>query len=91
MRDTLPKSPKQTESGVINLDRNIGFGTHWVAYKKIGNKVVYFDSFGNLKPPKEFVKYMKNVKISYNYDQYQNYGSTNCGHLALAFLYNKTI
>ena len=89
MRDTLPKSPKQTECGVINLDKDSGVGTHWVAYKKFGNKVEYFDSFGNLQPPKEFVKYVKKCKIYFNYDQYQNYGSSNCGHLVLAFLYNK--
>lgn len=91
MRDTLPKLPKHTECGVVNLDKNTGFGTHWVAYKKCGNKVVYFDSFGDLKPPKEFIKYMKKCKIYFNYDQYQNFGSSNCGHLALSFLYNKNL
>lgn len=89
MRDTLPNVPQQTECGVINLDRNTGLGTHWVAYKKNGSKVVYFDSFGNLKPPKEFIKYMKKFKIYFNYDQYQQFGTSNCGHLALAFLYNE--
>lgn len=91
MRDTLPKSPNHTECGVVNLDRNVGSGTHWVAYKKRGNKVVYFDSFGNLKPPKEFIRYTKNCKIYFNYDQYQDFGSFNCGHLALSFLYNKSL
>lgn len=91
MRDTLPKTIKHTESGVINLDKNVGDGTHWVAYKKFGNKVIYFDSFGNLKPPKEFVKYAKKCKIYFNYDQYQNFETSNCGHLALAFLYNENL
>jgi hypothetical protein len=91
MRDTLPKTPKKKEYGVINLDDNTGNGTHWVAYKKNGKKVVYFDSFGNLKPPKEFVKYVKNSKIYFNYEQYQNFGTTNCGHLVLTFLYNKDL
>lgn len=91
MRDTLPHNPLKNECGVINLDRNTGFGTHWVAYKKNGNNVVYFDSFGNLKPPKEFVKYMKNCKVYFNYDQYQQFGTTNCGHLVLTFLYNQTL
>ncbi len=92
MRDTLPKSgPHRSESGVLNLDENRGIGTHWVAYKKFNNKVIYFDSFGNINPPKEFVKYMKKCKIYFNYDQYQGFGSSNCGHLTLAFLYNKSI
>lgn len=92
MRDTLPKSPpKFRECGVINLDRNSGSGTHWVAYKKNGNNVIYFDSFGNLNPPKEFVNYMKGTKIYFNSDQYQSYQTFNCGHLSLSFLYNKRL
>lgn len=91
MRDTLPQSPKQHESGILNLDQNSGSGTHWVAYKKTDDKVIYFDSFGNLNPPKEFIKYMKRIKIYFNSDQYQSFGSSNCGHLALSFLYNKKL
>lgn len=54
MKDRLPKKIKKNfESGVINLDNNDGPGTHWTAYKKYGNNIFYFDSFGNLKPPLE--------------------------------------
>ena len=91
MRDTLPKKPNKNECGVINMDEYKGVGTHWVAYKKSGNKVIYFDSFGDLKPPKEFVKYMKKCKIFLNSDQYQRFDSANCGHLAIAFLFNKNL
>lgn len=91
MRDTLPATPKKIECGVVNLDANIGSGTHWVAYKKNGDTVIYFDSFGNLNPPKELVHYFKNCKILFNYDQYQSYNTYNCGHLALSFLFNKSI
>jgi len=31
-----------------------------VAYAKRGNRAVYFDSFGNLQPPKEIVRYLGN-------------------------------
>jgi len=90
MRDTLPcmAPPWKTECGVINLDSNRGPGTHWVAYKKHGNRVVYFDSFGNLNPPKEVVRYFKDCEIFYNHDQYQTFNTFNCGHLVLSFLYN---
>lgn len=91
MRDTLPTLPHKNESAIINLDLNAGPGTHWVAYKKKGRNVVYFDSFGNLNPPLELVKYFKNSKILFNYDQYQNYNTHNCGHLVLSFLYNKNL
>lgn len=91
MRDTLPSSPKKMECGVVNLDLLAGSGTHWVAYKKYGDIAEYFDSFGNLNPPKELVSYLKNCKILFNHDQYQNYNSFNCGHLVLEFLFNKSL
>lgn len=88
MRDDLPKSgPKTNESGVLNLEDKTGRGTHWVAYKKRGNVVEYFDSFGNLKPPLEVVRYFKNCIINYNHDRYQQFNTQNCGHLCLKFLY----
>lgn len=88
MRDRLPTNgPWHTECGVINLDDNANNGTHWVAYKKNGSSTIYFDSFGNLKPFKEFIKYIGSFKnIHYNYQKYQNYDSYNCGHLCLRFL-----
>lgn len=43
MRNEMPTSgPHKCESAVINLDNKEGPGTHWVAYKKIGNEVTYF-------------------------------------------------
>lgn len=99
--DDLPKKPYKNESAVINLDKSINEGTHWVAFrlKTTGNKpgkknVCYFDSFGDLPPPKELVKYWNlggNDKIYYNYDRRQNFGTYNCGHLCLEFLYNYKI
>ncbi|DAC80284.1 TPA_asm: adenain [Bos-associated insect adintovirus] len=88
MRNQLPTAPYKWESGIVNLDDCNGPGTHWVAYRKKGNQVEYFDSFGDLRPPLELQEYFGcNSKISYNYDRYQNYGTYNCGHLCLKFLY----
>lgn len=89
MRDKLPKKSRQVECGVINLDNDSGPGTHWVSYYKNKGLTEYFDSFGNLSPPKEFIKYIgSKSKITYNYKQYQSYGTFICGHLCLQFLYN---
>lgn len=89
MRDTLPKLPRNYESAIVNLDSQKGTGTHWVAYKKHGNKVDYFDSFGNLRAPLELVDYFgPEVKISYNYKRKQRANSVVCGHLCLQFLCN---
>lgn len=91
MRDTLPmRKPWHSESGVVNMDDSTSPGTHWVAYKKIGNRVLYYDSFGDLSPPVELVIYLQrdnaSVNIEYNYDRYQNFDSFRCGHLCLKFL-----
>lgn len=91
MRDKLPKFIKKNESGIVNLDTDAGDGTHWIAYTKENNEVNYFDSFGNLRPPEELIKYFLSDgslnKIKYNYNSVQSYDSYLCGHICLAFLY----
>lgn len=93
MKDNLPKKIRRNESGIINLDTNTGKGTHWTCYIKNNNIVTYFDSYGNLRPPKELVKYFLSdshvTNIHYNYTPFQR-NSYICGHLCLAFLYNLT-
>lgn len=89
MRDALPKNPWRNEVGIVNLDSLRGPGTHWVAYRKNGSNVYYFDSFGNLPPPKELIKYFRGSNIYYNFNQYQTYNKTNCGQLCIRFLTNK--
>lgn len=87
MRDALPKKPWYNETGIVNLDSSKGFGTHWVCYKKFGNVVYYFDSFGNLPPPVELKDYFHGVKtLLYNLKRYQNWNTDICGHLCLDFL-----
>lgn len=86
MRDNLPKAPVCVECAVVNLDSEDNIGSHWTAYYKKGSLVKYFDSFGNLKPPLELMRYFKGSRVMYNYDRYQNYNDINCGHLCLQFL-----
>lgn len=85
MRDKLPKKPFKKECGIINLDSSKNPGTHWVAYGKVYNYVEYFDSYGNLKPPVELIKYLGS-SIFYNYDNLQRDNTYNCGHLCIEFL-----
>lgn len=91
MRDTLPLKIRKHECGIINLDISSGTGTHWTAYAKKGCTIIYYDSYGNLKPPKELIKYFYSGgyinNIKYNYNAQQKYNSYNCGHLCLKFLY----
>lgn len=84
MRDGLPSKVRDVESAIVNLDSKSGTGTHWVCYTKSGDDVGYFDSFGDLPPPVELVKYLgKNAKIKYNYRRFQSADSVICGHLCL--------
>lgn len=88
MLDELPKRLRRKESGIVNLNRSFQPGSHWVAYfvNKDKKQILYFDSYGNLRPPKEIVKYLGS-NIQYNYDRYQKDNSVICGHLCLKFLY----
>jgi hypothetical protein len=85
MRDELPETPWSKECGVINLDSSKYSGTHWVAYGKYRDYIEYFDSYGNLKPPKEFLSYV-GPYFQYNYVNFQGNHLFNCGHLCLKFL-----
>jgi hypothetical protein len=61
-----------------------------VAYYKKGIQIEYFDSYGNLQPPREIINYLgKNIK--YNYNRYQKNNSIICGQLCLKFLFEKYI
>ena len=89
MRNALPTSGvRRNESGIVNLDDATGPGIHWVAYAKRNNRVMYFDSFGNLRPPKELVRYFENdaMAIEYNRTSYQTYDQSFCGQMCLRFL-----
>lgn len=92
MRNTLPVKIRKNECGIINLDISSGPGTHWTAYVKKNNSIIYFDSYGNLRPPNEVITYFFSDgslnKVNYNHDQMQTYNSNNCGHLCIKFLYN---
>lgn len=92
MRDNLPKKPFKNECGIINLDSNANSGTHWTAYSKKDNKTIYYNSFGNLKPPREFIEYIGDSKnIFFNFDNHQKYNTIICGHLCLEFLYKNSM
>lgn len=90
MRDTIPQKIWKNECGIVNLDSSTGPGTHWTAYVKHNNNIFYFDSYGNLRPPKELIKYFhtdSNNVIQYNHHIFQKFNSYNCGQLCLKFIY----
>jgi hypothetical protein len=86
MRDTLPSHPRTFEKIILNLDSNDGSGTHWVCFTKHRDIVQYYDSFGNLPPPKELINYLKDCKIYFNRECEQEENTVICGHLCILFL-----
>lgn len=91
MRDSLPSKPFRWERGIVNYDDSKGPGSHWSAYRKDNNTVVYYDPFGDLRPPREIVRYFRGCDIYYNCEQEQEYDTYVCGHLCLKFLYKKNV
>ena len=85
-RDRLPKHPKMTECGIMNLDKYKNPGTHWTAWFRNRNYVIYHDPIGNVSPPIELLHYFKNIDIFYNHEPTQHPNSVNCGHMCLKFL-----
>ena len=87
-RDSLPMKILQYEVGIINLDTQLGPGTHWVAYRNIdSNNCEYFDSFGLIMPNK-VKKYLmtSNKQIYYSGDEIQERDSVLCGYWCLYYL-----
>ena len=73
---------------IINLDDEIGQGSHWVSHSLEGKNVFYFDSF-SLPPPLEFVEYTEKTgkKIIWNGGHpIQDICSVRCGYYCLYFL-----
>ena len=71
-RDGLPPKILKNEVGIINLDSQIGPGTHWVAYRNGKNRAEYFDSFGLIMPNEVMIFLMTSGKqIFYSGDEIQ--------------------
>ena len=86
-RDALPPKMLKNEVGIINLDSQIGPGTHWVAYRNGEKHAEYFDSFG-LIMPNEVMNYLgtSGKKIFYSGDEIQERDSVLCGYWDLYYL-----
>ena len=89
-RDNLPAKMNKKECGIINLDSQIGPGTHWVFYRNIDKYCEYFDSFG-LPMPEEVLTYLSTggKQIIYSYDEIQERNSVLCGYWCLYFSYER--
>ena len=86
-RDNLQNKIRSKECGIINLDTEIGPGTHWICYRNIDQYCEYFDPFG-LTMPNEIKKYLltANKQIIYSSDEIQERNSVLCGYWCIYYL-----
>lgn len=91
MRQLLPEVAHEIECGILNLGDLSSGGTHWTCYVKSGDTKLYFDSFGDAKPPKELVDYLGGNDLFYNTERVQDFADPPiCGHLCLEVLKQNT-
>ena len=87
-RDNLPQNINEKECGIINLDSQIGPGTHWVTYRNIDDFTCeYFDSFGLIMPA-DVQKYISTSGklVLFSGDEIQERDSVLCGYWCLYYL-----
>ena len=82
----MPPKILKDEVGIVNLDSQIGPGTHWVAYRYGQEYTEYFDSFG-LMMPFEIMNYLmtSGKQIFYSGDEIQERDSVLCGYWCLYY------
>ena len=74
---------KNNESTVINLQDSDKNGSHWTSYIKIGNEIIYFDSYAVLFLPDINNNQYRNHKfICYIY-RVQSLNSNQCGRFCI--------
>lgn len=89
LKTIKPFGRGKIEAGILNLSNSYEKGTHWTAwFKHKDNVVCYYDSYGDLPPPIEFIDYFKsNFEIYYNVERDQDFNTVICGQLCICFLF----
>ena len=75
---------KNNQSTIINLQDSDKSDSHWVSYKKIGNKIFYFDSYAVSFIP-DIIK-NQNHKFICNIYRVQSMDSNQCGRFCILFV-----
>ena len=77
---------KNNQMVIINLQDSNKKGSHWVSYKKINNKIFYFDSYGLPFIPNIIKKQYPNHKFICNIYRIQSIDSNQCGRFCILFV-----
>ena len=77
---------KNNQSTIINLQDSDKNGSHWVSYKRIDNKIFYFDSYGVAYIPDIIKNQYPNHKFICNIYRIQSIDSNQCGRFCILFV-----
>ena len=84
-KDNIPIL-KNNESTIVNLDDSLGKGTHWISYKKINDKMFYFDSYGVAYIPDIIKNQYPKHKLICNIYKIQSMDANQCGRFFILFV-----
>ena len=84
-KDSVPIL-KNNQSTIINLQDSDKNGSHWVSYKKINNKIFYFDSYAVSFIPDIIKNQYPNHKFICNIYRIQSIDSNQCGRFCILFI-----
>ena len=84
-KDNVPLL-KNNQSAIINLQDSYMSGSHWVSYKRIGNKTFYFDSHGVAYIPDIIKNQYPKHKFICNIYRVQSIDSIQCARYCILFI-----
>ena len=84
-KDNVPVL-KNYQTTIINLQDSDKSGSHWVSYKKIGNKIFYFDSYAVAYIPDIITKQYPKHKFICNLYRIQSIDSVQCARFCILFV-----
>ena len=77
---------KNNESSIVNLANYEEIGSHWVSFKKIDNKIFYFDSYAVSFIPDIIKNQYPKHKFICNIYRIQSIDSNECGKFCILFI-----
>ena len=77
---------KNNQSTIVNLADSFNKGTHWVCYRKIDNKIFYFDSYAVSFIPDIIKNQYPKHKFICNIYRIQSIDSNQCGRYCILFI-----
>ena len=77
---------KNNQSTIINLQDSDKMGSHWVSYKRIGDKIFYFDSYAIAYIPHIIRNQYPNHKFICNIYRLQSMDSVQCARFCILFV-----